>query len=477
MSPLGAALPSVTGTQATLTTPIPTSQTSPTTTSPAPYWPTAVLPKFPLQFKDIPDSALSCWKAWGNYQLRTQLPNPGIIANATTSAYRSPLATPITVIEDYSYCSAIVNQSLVGLITLCDGVPRAYGIERSTSWAFQPWIINYTQTDTWADNITPGTTLAGYENEQPDCRIAPNSVPLCDEVNSAYTWWLSSHGSQTPPPVAASTTATPTKSVIETLAAPDCIQFVPVPAHAKPTCAMEVAGEELWYWPAPAPNGSDFCNSNWIAPTATPTIPGKPNTAVVSGMTLTSPSVYHFIKTVNVYTIAGTNRKADGGAIRQSTIWQLSTTLPTDKAFLTDKQLETDILSVTYVGPKHPHAAATFSYNKDFRVNDIFTMRSAPFFGSPENKGISTIIQNEVTHQFALPISEIVAQNQVFKQCEWTRTYTRDVYPSDSPLAVMNMVPAHNFHAIVTGPGGPTAPPAQTSTADVRPPSPPLCKP
>ncbi|KAF2468698.1 uncharacterized protein BDR25DRAFT_372506 [Lindgomyces ingoldianus] len=474
-----AALPSETRSYVPPSNTTSTARISSASPSPTPFWPTAVLPKFHPQFRDIPDSALSCWKSWGDYQLRTQVPNPGIIANATTSVWWSPLPTPITVIEDNSYCSADVKKIPISLTTLCDGVPRASYIEESSSWTLNTWIVNYTQTDSLTMTVIPGTTRPGYENEQPKCTIAPNSVPLCDEVNSAYTWWLSSRGSQTPPLNEASTTTTPTKSLIETLVPPSCIQFIPAPPQAKPTCAMEIDNQEVWYWPAPGPTGSDFCNSSWAPPTATPTIPGKPNTAVVSGMTFTSPSVYHLIKSVTVYTLAGTNRKADSGYIRHTSVWKPSTTIGPEKTFLTDKQLETDIVSVTYIGPKHPHGAAVYSYNKDFRLNDIFTMRSGPYFGNPEHQGISTIFQNEVQHSFGLGVPELVSQNKIFKECEWTRTYTRDVYPSEYPVAVDNSVLRSNFHPITTGTGGmstPTVPPVPTSTPSVTTPLPPLCK-
>lgn len=343
-------------------------------------------------------------------------------------------------------------------------------MEKSSSWTLHTWIINYTISGSWANTVIPGTTLPGYANEQPECMIAPHSVPLCDEVNSAYTWWLSSRGSKTLPPNEASTTATPTKSLVETLVPPGCIQFMPAPPQAKPTCTIMIDNHEVWYWPAPGPTGSDFCNASWVPPTATPTIPVKPNTAIVSGLTLTSPSVYHFIKSGTVLTLAGTNRKADGGAIAQTSIWKPSTTIGPEGTFLVEKQLEKDIVSVTISGPKHPHGAAQYSYNKDFRINDVFTMRSL-------RPGYSTIVQNEIAHSLAIALPDLATQNNAFKRCEWTRMGTRDVYPTDYPVMVDDLLSMGNFHPIITGTGAPTVPPFPTPTPDASPPSPPLCKP
>ncbi|KAF2000282.1 hypothetical protein P154DRAFT_620382 [Amniculicola lignicola CBS 123094] len=470
-----AALPSETRSQAPPSKTISKTKISSGSPSPTPFWPTAIIPKLPRQFRDIPDSALSCWKSWGDYQLRTQVPNPGIIANATTSVWWSPLPTPITVIADNSYCTADVKEFPVGLTTLCDGVPRASSMGRSSSWTLASYVVNYTQTDSLVMSVIPGTTRPGYENEQPECMIAPNSKPLCDRVNSAYTWWSSSQASQTPPPTEATTTSPPTNSLIETLVAPDCMQFVPVPSQAKPTCAMELDDLEVWYWPAVRPTGSNFCNSSWVAPTATPTIPGKPNTAVVSGLTLTSPSVYHFIKSVTVFTLAGTNRKADSSYIRQTSVWKPSTTLGPER-MLTAKQLESDILSITYIGPKGPHGAATYTYNKDFRINDVFTMRSAPYLGNPAHKNIATIIQGDVDHSLGLGIGDVVGQNKVFGECEWARTNIRDKFPEGTVVVDPNNM-VTRFMPIGTGTAGLGTSVVVTATAEETTPLPPLCKP
>lgn len=54
---------------------------------------------------------------------------------------------------------------------------------------------------------------------------------------------------------------------------------------------MDKATVQLLYWPV-ARQSTDLCNGNASLATMTPTISGKPNTAVYEGTTLTSPTVY-----------------------------------------------------------------------------------------------------------------------------------------------------------------------------------------
>jgi hypothetical protein len=56
-------------------------------------------------------------------------------------------------------------------------------------------------------------------------------------------------------------------------------------------CAVNRATVQLLYWPA-VRQTTDLCNNNASLATMTPTISGKPNTAVFEGTTLTSPTVY-----------------------------------------------------------------------------------------------------------------------------------------------------------------------------------------
>ncbi|KAK5737577.1 hypothetical protein LTR17_006624 [Elasticomyces elasticus] len=68
-----------------------------------------------------------------------------------------------------------------------------------------------------------------------------------------------------------------------------------------PPCAVTTASLQLLYWPVSTVSG-DLCHGNASTITATPTIPGQPNTVRYMNTTLTSPTVYFEFK--NVYAIA-----------------------------------------------------------------------------------------------------------------------------------------------------------------------------
>lgn len=430
-------MPTETGTtlpNATFTT------TESPTPSPTPFWPTAILPHFPADFSDIPDEALACWKSWADYQLRTQVPNPGIIATETVSRIDITFATPSSYYEAHTYCTVTsVNEVPIGLTTLCDGIPRMSSYDRTSLWSMYTWIINRTESSSVQWSIIPGTTISGYENYEPECRLAGDSAPLCDRINAAYSWWLTSGAAPTPAPTEA--------SITETLPAPNCVQTVFQPPGAKPTCAMEVESQEVWYWPTPAPPPASFCNSSSIPITATPTIPGKPNTAVISGLTLTSPSVYYFVKGVTVYGLVGSETRADGSFDRYTNIWNESTTISAP-TILTTALLESDIVSATRTQARRARTG-TYLYNKDFKLNDLFTMRADPYFRySSDIPSTSTIVENEVEHCVAVGIKPFVEQNGVFTDCVWTRRESALVYPT--PVAFEHTVSRTDWRAIVT---------------------------
>ncbi|KAK3626486.1 hypothetical protein LTR56_019759 [Elasticomyces elasticus] len=71
-------------------------------------------------------------------------------------------------------------------------------------------------------------------------------------------------------------------------------------------CAVNTASLQLLYWPVSTVPG-DLCHGNASTITATPTIPGQPNTVKYMTTTLTSPTVYFEFK--NVYAI-GTDYEA-----------------------------------------------------------------------------------------------------------------------------------------------------------------------
>ncbi|KAK1070523.1 hypothetical protein LTR33_010630 [Friedmanniomyces endolithicus] len=67
--------------------------------------------------------------------------------------------------------------------------------------------------------------------------------------------------------------------------------------EAPAACAVNTASLQLLYWPV-ATIGGDLCHGNGSTVTATPTIPGQPNTVLYMNTTLTSPTVYMQFKNV-----------------------------------------------------------------------------------------------------------------------------------------------------------------------------------
>ena len=270
--------------------------------------------------------------------------------------------------------------------------------------------------------------------------MAPDDSPLCSKMNSAYSWWSSSHATVTPAP-------TPTTDVGVEAAAPECWTLSRPPPDSRPTCKVWASWAEIHYWPTPTPSGSDFCNSSWIAPTGTPTIPGKPNTAVVSGYTLTSPTIYQFFHGVEFSTFAGRMTRADGSYVGNRPSVTREHTITSAPSIYTVAKLETDILSVTQ--RRNTKRVNHVSVNPDFRINDIFTIRAEPWYGVGEGirKPNMTIWQHKATPSIAVWPSDLVKQNGVkdLEDCSWYYSTTRYV----APAVLRGYVLTENFHAIV----------------------------
>ena len=296
----------------------------------------------------------------------------------------------------------------------------------------------------------PGITKSGYEVIKPACTIAPNDSPMCDRVVSAYSWWVTSKAE-------ASKTSVPWTPPEGDLAIPTCWQLVKPTPDARPTCKLDYSSHDIFYWPTPTPTGTDFCNSSWVAPTLEPTIPGKPNTAVVSGFTLTSPTVYHFFRDFNLSTLAGTRTRADHGYIVTRNVFHPYTITPGPRT-LTYAQLESDMISVSW--RKRSKSQTSYTYNNDFRINDIHTIRAEKWYGNHSNfraEPNSTIFQDEVEPYLAVPYKELAIENKVngLEDCQWVlgvKTMRRGVYIHDS-------MSLSDFHPITdTGSLGPSSP-------------------
>ena len=256
--------------------------------------PTASLPPLPSEFKDIPEESIDCWNSYYNYSFTSYFLQTEFSKSATTIT--TLYATPRTESEIWTWDREVeCSTKDIGLTTLCDGVPRALSRERHCRTT--PTTSTYFWRTEYETSVILGPTWTSqFVQPTPTCKVAPDIDPLCNRMMEAWMWRTS---------IWSTATSLPADVVTKiSNAVPPCSPLQKYES-SKPYCRMSISTWTAYYWPYPTPTGSKFCQSDWVTPTGTPTIPGKPNTAVVSGYTLTSPSVYLFYEKVLVETYVG----------------------------------------------------------------------------------------------------------------------------------------------------------------------------
>lgn len=399
----------------------------PSTITPAPTHPpipAANTPALPSEFSDIPQSAVDCWDAHANYStasrfLYTELLSSTIYSwtpwNTTTYSFYPLQFTP---------CETIPVPSIT---TLCDGHPRA----STFSSICQTVTETYTSTITGeAYYYTPPWSTELEQLPSPTCVVASDLGPECRRLADAYSWRKTYLQTQIPSPTGS-------------IAGPDCSVLNAAEPSAKPTCFLEGGSWEGFYWPKPIPTGSAFCDTNGTNITATPTIPGQANTAVISGLTLTSPSVYHFLRNVTLQTFTG---RASLVGITGSGLDVFSPS--TTPSLLVVSQRESDILTVSRIcAGSNRHRRCTFHASPGFSIADLTTVRSSEYCGRWGCYTGKTIYQDDYKPTLGVPVSDIVAQNSVFADCTWTVTGAR-VRTEGPPVYTAGRVHATDWHAI-----------------------------
>jgi hypothetical protein len=383
------------GTTATL----PPGITFPPTHAPIP---TANIPALPFEFLDIPPSALSCWDAHANFtsSYRFLLEQ---VQDAMT--YSDSTYPPGYEFEKTTYTNSYYNCSTSAvptLTTLCDGYPRASTISSQC--------LTTTETYSWSHEATayffyPTWSTELDQLQTPTCTPASDFGPVCTRLKDAYSWRVTNLQSQVP---------APTGSIL----GPGCSVLNPRAPSAPPKCYLEGGSWEASYWPTPLPTGSEFCGTNGTNITATPTISAQPNTAVVSDITLISPSVYHSVRDATLQTLVGRASLIGDPESLGSDSFAPSTTASS----LTVKQLPSDILTLSRgcngSGPRrYCYYRASAGY---FSVADLVTVRADEYcrpYGCYEDE---TILQNQYMPTVALAMTDVVTQNGVFTDCVWT---------------------------------------------------------
>jgi hypothetical protein len=377
----------------------------------APYhppFPAANTPKLPAEFSDIPESAVSCWDALANYStvkrfLSSELRKSSSFSFITlnTTSYSTDVWTDI----GERICTTTFIPSLT---TLCDGYPRASTVTSNcqTQWATNT--VTWTLTDTFID-YPPAWATETDQLQYPTCTVATN-FEQCSRLSDAYNWRTTHLQMQTPSPTGS-------------IAPPSCSILNRPVSSAKPACFLEGGSWQAYYWHSPIPTGSAFCNRNGTNYTATATIPGRANTAVISGLIMTSPSVYYLLRNATLQTFAGQASFIGDTSTGQDAFFP-STTL----AVLTAAQRESNILTVSAActgSGKRRHC--TYHVLPHFSIADLATVRADEYCSAktPTCRGGETIYQDDYGPTLAIPMTAIVAQNGVFSDCAWTTSNSR----------------------------------------------------
>lgn len=372
----------------------------------APF-PTPNIPALPAQFSDIPASAISCWDAHANYSTTSAF----LYSQIWSAVQSSESSYPPDHYEYSSYLFGGANCSttfIPTLTTLCDGYPRASAMstscqttESTLSWSV--WATDYYFSPTWSTELD--------QLPSPTCTPASDFGPVCSRLKDAYSWRVTQLQSGTP-------------SATGSIATPGCTVLNPTPTGAVPKGYLEGGSWEAYYWPTPTP---PLCGTNGTNATATPTITASNITTVVSGITMTSPSVYHILRNATLQTFAG---RISGIGERESR-GEDSFAPSTSASLLTVKQLEPEVLTIwrSCGGHGKHRRCVDHAVSGYFSISDLTTVRIEEWCRPRGCDSSETVVQDEYTPTLALAMTDIIAQNGVFTSIEWTtpgRTISTD---------------------------------------------------
>ena len=379
----------------------------------------------PSDFSDLPKSAVECWDSYISYTFSSDF----LRSQLDSSTYYTFTTYPTPSIETNYYTATLeeCTTSYPGLTTLCDKLPRASSCILQctpTETSVRTASTTFSVTGSW---YIPTWSTEIDQLPQPTCTVAADLSPQCSRLAEAYDW---------------RTSHIPEGDMVWYVP-PRCGVLLPPPTTSR--CSFKADSYEAYYWPTAKPSEPDaFCSPNATAPPATPTIPGRPNTAVVSGLTLTSPYVYHILHNATVFSFAGRLSSINGPT---ESLWSISSALPT----MTLSQPDTSILSLkeTCWRPS-PHGArrCTWSYDPDFRINDMLTVRGSAYYTSTEMG--STICQSYYHPRIGLPLTEIASQNGIGEGCDWTSKHSGGLTIIGTDILSVGDFTSSDYHAITT---------------------------
>ncbi|ORY02565.1 hypothetical protein BCR34DRAFT_667651, partial [Clohesyomyces aquaticus] len=418
------------------TTNAPTQMTPPSTHAPIP---TVQFAPLPPEYSDI-RQAVSCWDSQASYQATTAFLWNQYISNMFYSPYNVP-STSIqasTYVYTYSSCTT----AYPGLTTLCDGYPRASDcIESCVTTSSSTETTTYTAI-TSGEWLRPTWSTEIDQAPSPTCRVAANLSPECKRLEEAYSWRVSQFDKETLASATVNSTTSP--SAYNSPLPPNCRVLIPPNPSAKLKCWLEFKSYDAYFWPTPTPTPTDpnrFCSRNATVPIATPNIPGKPNTAVISQLTMTSPFVYHILHNVTMYTFRG-----QASSIGERTRYPGHDVYEPTSSFdiIHYSQPQESILSQT----KECHRLTThgiphcnLTSNPDFSIQDLFSVDANHYY--PYSKDpvlatptLSTICQASYKPRIALVVSEVAKQNGIEVDCEWSYAHNDFVTTTQDPASL-----------------------------------------
>ncbi|THC95547.1 hypothetical protein EYZ11_004972 [Aspergillus tanneri] len=253
------------------------------------FWPTST--NYFYGPTDGPEaSAVSCNAAWAEYGERSHgLWSLGPTATTTSTGFyptSEGACRTSTSLEEWS------DTHTGPVTTLCDGHPRGLG-PRETATGYYPGT---------GPCITSTKT---YSNVESVYRL-PSPSPTCSlhTTDCAGIWETylrrSSEYDSAHPTRSSGDTASPIRPT-------HCPRDYP---EADPcgSCHFLPGEATLFYWPVQTMAG-DLCRQDGVTVPATPTAPPGPNTAVVDGRTMVSPSVYLSFTSIGAWS----NRRAHAG--------------------------------------------------------------------------------------------------------------------------------------------------------------------
>lgn len=207
---------------------------------------------------------------------------------ASTTVYiTSNTYADIDNLVDYKTVTSLDKNATA--YTLCDKWPRLDGSTSIITSSYQR-ITNWTSSFIRTESVSTAYPAPNCTILKPECDVLHTSW---SSASSSYNAALSSYESYRSSALSAS--VTPTASYPrQAFTSPICgspTPFLSTSAVGPPVCAVDKATVQLLYWPV-SRQSTDLCNGNASLATMTPTISGKPNTAVYEGTTLTSPTVY-----------------------------------------------------------------------------------------------------------------------------------------------------------------------------------------